>query len=88
MATTQVTTQQTKKQEKAPEKKALEQPEEKTPEKTKEVNTVLTKAYDTFLPIIERQIEGHNIQMSAYSKQCVLNALSAINSMLAKEGIA
>ena len=71
------TTQQTKQQEKAPDKAS---------EKPKDVNTALAKAYDTFLPMIERQIEGHGIQMSAYSKQCVLNAISAINALLSKEG--
>ncbi|HBR31928.1 MAG TPA: hypothetical protein DD733_07580, partial [Clostridiales bacterium] len=55
-------------------------------EKKKEYSTALTKVYDAFLPMIERQLSGNGISMSAYSKQCVLNALSGINTLLSKDG--
>lgn len=50
-------------------------------------STALTKVNDTFLPMIESQLTGHGINMDQYAKQCVLNALSAINIALDAKGI-
>lgn len=51
-------------------------------------STALAKVNDTYFPMIQRQLEGNNIEMDDYSKQCVLNALSAINETLDQQGIA
>lgn len=49
-------------------------------------STALTKVNDTFLPMIESQLTGNGINMDQYAKQCVLNALSAINAALDAKG--
>lgn len=48
--------------------------------------TGLTKVNDRFLPMIETQLTGKGIYMDGYSKQCVLNALAAINTVLDTKG--
>jgi hypothetical protein len=48
--------------------------------------TGLTKINDTFLPMIESQLTGKGIYMDGYSKQCVLNALAAVNTALDAKG--
>lgn len=49
--------------------------------------TGLAKVNDTFMPMITAQLQGNNIQMSEYKKQCVLNSLTAINTVLDAKGI-
>ncbi len=49
--------------------------------------TKLTNANDTFMPLIIEQMQVNNIEMSAYSKQCVLHAISAIHALLDKANI-
>lgn len=55
--------------------------------KKSEYTTMLVNANDTFLGMIERQMEGHNIQMNEYSKTCVINAIGSINDLLATNGL-
>ncbi|MFD0710588.1 hypothetical protein [Paenibacillus sp. GCM10027626] len=50
-------------------------------------STGLTKVNDTFLPMIQSQLTGNGINMDQYAKQCVMNALSAINGVLDAKGI-
>lgn len=54
---------------------------------TTEYKTMLVKASDTYLGMIEKQMEGHNIAISEYGKTCVINAVSAINDLLATNGL-
>ncbi|HCA29761.1 MAG TPA: hypothetical protein DEP23_09445 [Ruminococcaceae bacterium] len=49
--------------------------------------TKLTNANDTFMPLIMEQMQVNNIEMSQYSRQCVLHAISAIHATLDKAGI-
>lgn len=49
--------------------------------------TALTKVNDTFMPMIIAQLEKNSIQMSPYAKECVLHAISAINTVLDKAGL-
>lgn len=49
--------------------------------------TGLTKISNTFFPMIEKQLSGNGINMDSYQKQCVMNAISAINSVLDVKGI-
>lgn len=53
----------------------------------KEFGTALTKVNDTFLPLIESQMEKNSLNMSPYSKQCVMHAISGINALLDKAGV-
>lgn len=53
----------------------------------KEFGTALTKVNDTFLPLIESQMEKNGLDYSPYAKQCVMYALSGINSVLEKAGV-
>lgn len=53
-----------------------------------EYRTKLVAYNDLYLGMIERQMEGHNITLSDYSKTCVINALSAINDLLTTNGLA
>lgn len=57
------------------------------PTEKKEFGTALTKVNDTFLPLIESQMEKNSLNMSPYSKQCVMHAISGINAVLDKAGI-
>jgi hypothetical protein len=50
-------------------------------------STVLTKVNDNYFPMIERQLTGNGIQMDQYSKSCVINAISSINSAMDAKGI-
>lgn len=50
-------------------------------------STGLVKITDTFAPMIERQLTGNGVNMDAYAKQCVVNAISAINAVLDTKGI-
>lgn len=46
--------------------------------------TMLVNANNTYLGMIEKQMEGHNIRIEEYGKTCVINAISAINELLTK----
>jgi len=52
-----------------------------------EYKTALVYANDTFLGMIEKQMENHNIPISDYGKVCVVNAISAINDLLTTNGM-
>lgn len=56
-------------------------------EGAKTFSTALTKVNDSFMPLIIDQLQKNRIEMTAYSKECVLHAISAINSMLDKNGV-
>lgn len=47
----------------------------------------LAKANDVYLPQIQQQLSEHSIAMSDYQKTCVLNAMSAINEVVVKDGL-
>lgn len=49
--------------------------------------TGLAKVNDTFMPMITAQLQGNSITMNEYKKQCVLNSLTAINTVLDAKGI-
>jgi hypothetical protein len=53
----------------------------------KQFETQLTKVNNTYLPMINRQLEGNGVNMDDYSKQCVIAAISTINSVLDTKGI-
>lgn len=53
----------------------------------KQFSTALTKVNDIYYPMIERQLTGNGIQFDDYSKQCVLNSISAINNVLDENNI-
>lgn len=50
-------------------------------------STALTKVNDIFLPMIESQLTGNGINMDQYSKQCVMSAISSINTALDAKNI-
>lgn len=51
------------------------------------MQNTITNVNDRFLPQIEQQLNGHNITFNEYQRVCVLNALSAINTVLESKGI-
>jgi len=53
----------------------------------KGITTALSSVVNQFLPHIERQLDGNGVKMDGYSKQCVINALSAIHSTLDSRGV-
>ncbi|MDP5277227.1 hypothetical protein [Chengkuizengella axinellae] len=53
-----------------------------------EFSTALAKVTDTYAPMIERQLVGNGVQMDEYSKQCVVSAISSINSVLDVKNLA
>ncbi|MCL6443146.1 MAG: hypothetical protein K6T83_06780 [Alicyclobacillus sp.] len=50
--------------------------------KERTFSTALTRINDTFMPMIERQLSMHRINMDGYARQCVMSALSAIHFAL------
>ena len=55
--------------------------------KKTEYKTQLVKANETYLGMIEGQLENHSITMTEYAKVCVVNAISAINDLLVSNGL-
>nr|DAY50732.1 MAG TPA: RecT family protein [Caudoviricetes sp.] len=47
----------------------------------------LAKINDTYMPQIESQLRGNGINMTEYQRTVTINAISAINEMLTKEGL-
>jgi hypothetical protein len=56
-------------------------------EETKVYETRLAKANNTYLGMIERQLDTHEIKLSGYGKNCVINAIAAINELLSAQGL-
>lgn len=56
-------------------------------EETKVYETRLAKANHTYLGMIENQLDTHEIKLSGYGKNCVINAIAAINELLSAQGI-
>ncbi|MGX7386778.1 hypothetical protein ACWOF5_00910 [Carnobacterium divergens] len=55
--------------------------------KAENFKTALAKINDAYTPMITDQLEGNGLQMSDYKKQCVLNAISAINTTVQNAGL-
>ena len=53
-----------------------------------EFKTQLAKVNDVYMPMITGQLENNNITFSEYAKSCVVNAISAINTVLDTNGVA
>jgi hypothetical protein len=49
--------------------------------------TALTKVNDLYFPLIQKQLDGNGVTMDGYTKQCVLNAIGAINTAMNTKGI-
>ena len=47
----------------------------------------LAKINDTYMPQIESQLRGNGINMTEYQRTVTINAISAINELLSKEGL-
>lgn len=47
----------------------------------------LAKINDTYMPQIETQLRGNGINMTEYQRTVVINAISAINELVFKEGL-
>lgn len=47
----------------------------------------LAKINDTYMPQIESQLRGNGINMTEYQRTVTINAISAINELLVKEGL-
>ena len=56
-------------------------------DETKVYETRLAKANNTYLGMIENQLDNHKIQLSGYGKNCVINAIAAINELLSAQGL-
>lgn len=52
-----------------------------------EFETRLVKVNNTYLGMIEKQLDSHQISLTAYGKNCVINAISAINELLETQGL-
>lgn len=53
----------------------------------KEFRTALTAVNDQFMPLIESQMEKNDLSLTPYAKQCVMYAISGINSVLDKASV-
>lgn len=61
--------------------------ENKTTKAETTYKTQLTKVNETYLPMVVNQLENNNIKLSEYSKSCVANAISTINTVLDTNGV-
>ncbi|CAM3709754.1 hypothetical protein COLU111180_04320 [Cohnella lubricantis] len=52
-----------------------------------EFSTALVKVTDIYAPMIERQLNGNGVHLDPYARQCVVNAISVINSVLDSKAI-
>ena len=52
-----------------------------------EFGTALTKVNDIYFPLIQKQLDGNGVNMDGYTRQCVLNAIGAINTAMSSKGI-
>ncbi|MBB6689942.1 hypothetical protein H7B90_00860 [Cohnella xylanilytica] len=50
-------------------------------------STALVKVTETYAPMIERQLSGNGVQLDHYARQCVVNAISAINTVLDSKAV-
>lgn len=50
-------------------------------------STALVKVTENYAPMIERQLSGNGVNLDAYARQCVVNAISAINTVLDSKAI-
>lgn len=51
------------------------------------LNTTLTNFADAYIPLVEKELAGNNVQMTPYSKQCVLSAMVQMNRLVKDNGI-
>ena len=52
-----------------------------------EFKTKIVKHQDLFMPMVSGALEGNGIEMDQYAKTCVLNAITAINTVLENNGM-
>ncbi|QPI89311.1 hypothetical protein I3F57_06080 [Lacticaseibacillus paracasei subsp. tolerans] len=53
----------------------------------KQYQSALAKANDVFVPMITQQLQGNGIEMSNYQRTTVLNAMTAMNTLLIDKGL-
>lgn len=53
----------------------------------KQYQSALAKANDVFVPMITQQLQGNGIEMSSYQRTTVLNAMTAMNTLLIDKGL-
>lgn len=66
----------------AEDKKVMETPKENQAKPKHELQTTLTNAASTFLPVFERQMEESNITLGSYAKQCAYATVIALNRLV------
>ncbi|MCZ2733620.1 hypothetical protein [Lacticaseibacillus rhamnosus] len=54
---------------------------------TKQYQSALAKANDVFVPMITEQLQGNGIKMTDYQRTTVLNAMTAMNTLLTDNGL-
>lgn len=54
---------------------------------TSTFSTGLVKVTEAYGPMIERQLIGNGVHLDQYAKQCIVNAISAINAVLDSKGL-
>lgn len=54
---------------------------------TKREFAQIANVTNAYLPMIERELEGNRVNFSEYARSCVINAISAINTVLDTAGI-
>lgn len=53
----------------------------------KTFSTMLSNVTNAYLPMIERELEGNSVQFGEYARKCVINAVSAISTVLDTAGL-
>lgn len=53
----------------------------------KEFTTALTKVTAAYMPLVEKELENNQIQMSGYARQCALAAMVQMNRLVVDNGI-
>lgn len=52
-----------------------------------EITTLVNNITDSFMPTVEKQLSKHGIVFDEYQKECAINCISAVNTMIQNAGL-
>ena len=52
-----------------------------------EITTLVNNITDSFMPTVEKQLSKHGIAFDEYQKECAINCISAVNTMIQNAGL-
>lgn len=52
-----------------------------------EITTLVSNITESFMPTVEKQLSKHGIVFDEYQKECAINCISAVNTMIQNAGL-